>query len=192
MTEHAQHQRCWRDNVVRVQPKPLWQFALDEYREIPDGTGGYFDRLHPFDATFVIWDLQDLRDLGEEPTVDDFRRHLRSVRRDFGDPERKVVDIWKRLLRNPEHRFRIVRERQTEWNPHPYEWAARIIDRERLPLSVADRIEGVLHQRIQSLVAAADQGTREDFDRAYTCVRSSMRAVRQLRRMRFGVELEDG
>jgi hypothetical protein len=177
--------------VVRVQPKPLWQFVLDGYREIPDGTGGYFDRLHPFDATFVIWHLQDLRDLGEEPTVDEFRRHLRSVRRDFGDAEREVLDIWKRLLRNPDHRFRILRERQTEWNPQPYESAARIIERDRLLLSVADRIEGALHQRINSLVAAADQGTRGDFDRAYTYIRSSMRAVRRLRRMRFGVELED-
>jgi hypothetical protein len=58
-------------------------------------------------------------------------------------------------------------------------------------LSVADRIEGALRQRINSLVAAADQGTRGEFDRAYTCVRSSMRAVCRLRRMRFGVELED-
>jgi hypothetical protein len=86
---------------MRVQPKPLWQLVLDGYREIPDGTGGHFDRFHPFDATFVMWDLQDLRDLGEAPTVDESRRHLRSVRRDFGDPEREVVNIWKRLLRNP-------------------------------------------------------------------------------------------
>jgi hypothetical protein len=50
---------------MRVQPKPLWQLVLDGHREIPDGTGGYFDRLHPFDATFVMWDLQDLRDLGQ-------------------------------------------------------------------------------------------------------------------------------
>lgn len=178
-------------NVSPVQRKPVWKFVLDDYREIPDGAGGYFDRLHPFDATVVIHDLQDLRDLGEEPTVEDFRRYLRSIRLEFGERERKVVDIWKRLLRNPAHQFRVLRERHTEWNPNPYERAARIIDREHLPLTVAERIEAVLHQRIQHLVVAANRGTREDFDEAWCRVRSSMQAARRLRRMRFGVELED-
>ncbi len=169
--------------------KPLWQYVLDAYREIPDGTGGYFDCLHPFAPVFVIRDLQALRDLGEAPSVDEFRQYLRSVRHDFGDSERKMVDFWKRLLRNPAHQFRVIREQQAEWDSEPYRSVERIIEREGLSPSARDRIEATLHQRIHELVEAADQGSRDKYLHAWRAVRWSLESVHQLRRTHFGLEL---
>lgn len=169
--------------------KPLWQHVLDTYREVPDGTGGCFDRLHPFAPVFVIRDLQALRDLGEEPSVEEFRRYFRAIRHDFGDRERKVVDIWKRLLRNPAHQFRVIREQHAELDPEPYTLAERILAEEGLTPSVPERIEAGLHQRAHDLVAAADRGTREEYDQAFRRLRWALETVRQLRRTHFGLEL---
>jgi hypothetical protein len=169
--------------------KPLWQFILDGYGEVPDGAGGFFDRLHPFAPVFIIRDLQALRDLGEAPSVDEFRRYFRSVRLDYGEPERRVVDYWTRLLRNPAHQFRVVREQHAEWDPEPYTVAERIIQREGLSPSVHDRIEAGLCQRAHELVVAADRGTREEYVHAFRRMRWALETVRQLRRTHFGLEL---
>jgi hypothetical protein len=104
----------------RTRKKPLWQLTLDRYREIPDGTGGYFDRVHPFDDVLVIYDLQDFRDLGEEPSVAEFRAYLKSVRLRYENAEKRMCGIWKKLLANPGHRFRVLHDRQAEWRAQPY------------------------------------------------------------------------
>jgi hypothetical protein len=174
--------------VSDPQGKPLWQHVLDTYREIPDGSGGYFDRLHPFMPVFVIRDLQALRDLGEEPSVDEFRHYVRSIRREFGVRERKMVDIWKRLIRNPAHQFRVIREQHAEWDPEPYTVAERIIEQEGLSPSVPDRIEAGLCQRAHDLVTAAERGTPEEYAHAFRRMRWALETVRQLRRTRFGLE----
>ena len=139
---------------------------------------------------FVIRDLQALRDLGEKPSVDEFRRYLHAIK------HATLVILsgrwWtsgQRLLRNPADDFRVLREMQAEWNPEPYAIAERIIEREGLSPSVADRIEAVLRQRLHELVVAADHGSREDYLGAYRRMRSSLVTVKRLRRTHLGVEL---
>jgi hypothetical protein len=170
--------------------KPLWQHVLDGYRD-PDGPEPRIDRLYPFAPMVAVWvirNLQALRDLGEEPSVNEFRSYLRSIRGEFGDPERQVVDFWKRLLRNPAHDFRVLRELEAEWDPEPYTVAERIIEQEGLSPSVPERIETVLRQRIHELVVAADRGTREEYLDAFKRTRQALVTAHRLRRTHFGVE----
>jgi hypothetical protein len=171
--------------------KPLWQYALDRYSEVPDGTGGFFDRLHPFDDSLVIHDLQDLRDLGEEPSVVEFREYLRTVRHQWGPREKKLVDVWKYLLANPGHDFKILRERKTEWRPAPYRVAEQLVEQHKLSPSVPARLEAVIKRQAEQLVAAADQGTRREYEHAWNRLGLARRSVAELRRLRFGWSSED-
>jgi len=171
--------------------KPLWQYALDRYREVPDGTGGFFDRLHPFDDSSVIHDLQDLRDLGEEPSGAEFREYLRTVRHQWGPREEKMVEVWKCLLANPGHRFHVLRERKTEWRPEPYRAAEQLIEQHKLSPSVPARLEVVMKRQAEQLVAAADHGTRQQYEHAWNRLGLARRSVAELRRLRFGWSSED-
>jgi hypothetical protein len=139
----------------------------------------------------VIHQLQDLRDLGEEPSVVEFREYLCSVRRYWGSREKEVVKVWQRLLQNPGHDFRALRERVTEWRPEPYAVAEQLIEQHNLPISVPARLEAVLKRRAEELVAAADHGTRQDYDEASKRLRFARRSVAELRRRRFGWSHED-
>jgi hypothetical protein len=177
--------------VPRTGSKQLWQLALDRYRKIPDGTGGYFDLLHPFDDVLVIHDLQDLRDLGEEPTVAEFRAYLRSVRRSYGSGEKRMCEIWKKLLANPGHRFRVVRERGAEWRAQPYSVAEQLISRVGLKTSVPERLAAVACRRVNELVAAADYGTRAEFDAAQKRLGHARGSIDRLRQLRFGFPWDD-
>jgi hypothetical protein len=177
--------------VSSPREKPLWQHVLDWYGEVPDGTGGWFDRLHPFDPSSAIHGLQDLRDLGEEPSVVEFRNYLRTVRRHWGPPEKQMVDWWKHLLANPGYSPRVLRERMTQWRPHPYARAEWLIEQHGLSLSVPARLEAVMMRRAEHLVAAADHGTRQEYTDAWKLLTLARVSVRELRRLRFGWSIED-
>ncbi len=63
--------------------------------------------LHPLDRSRVIRHLQALHRIGERPPYDDFAAFLELLWSPWPTTRKWVRGIWRTILRNPYHRFRI-------------------------------------------------------------------------------------
>jgi hypothetical protein len=144
---------------VSGQDQPLWQVALDHIAD-----DAFINLLYPYDELHVLHVLQDVAAMGEEPSVEEFRGYLRTKRDSWGESEKKVCLAWKKLFRNPGHRFKALRG--YEYRDQPFFTIERLIEERRMEPGIRERIAGVFHRRVDQLVDAADSGSRVEYDDA--------------------------
>ena len=85
---------------------PLWKAGLDDYGASGTNNLGV---LHPFDVDRAKELLRDLYDVGDRPSYEEFSEYLAELWPQHEGAQRTLRDLWRTLLRNPRHRFRLNR-----------------------------------------------------------------------------------
>jgi hypothetical protein len=163
---------------------PLWQVVLDWLADDEP-----ISVLYPYDEVAVLHRLKDLAALGEHPSMDEFRNYFRARQDHWGESERKVCEAWKKLLRNPGHRFKALH--RYEYQDQPFYTVEWLIEQHGLAPGLRERISAVAHSRLDALIAAADQGTRAEYEEAQRLFALSRHSIAHLRRARFGGPFDD-
>lgn len=158
-------------------PEPLWKLCLRFL------TGGQINYLYPLDEPQVVYLLQDLYALGERPSVDELRAFARQIWSDWGSSEKRLVEIWKLISRNPDHRFR--RLKGIEWRDQPF-FKVEYIIKENGLTGLSERLGEVACTALHELVAASESGDRASYEAKREAVRRATNSVDRLRRLRFG------
>jgi hypothetical protein len=164
----------------RPEATELWQrllHVLDEYVNVV--VWG-----HPLDHALAVRHLQNLYQVGERPSHDDFKAYLDDLWPHGPGARKAVRGIWRTILRNPHHGFRI---KQGEVSLATLDRLATMMAREYGSPPLEWRVLDVLkeaHKRFARVTL--EDPDYEAFLFARRDLRSAMRTLARVRELRLG------
>jgi hypothetical protein len=136
------------------------------------------------DQAFVVRQLQALYDVGDRPAYVDVKKYLEELWPDQPQLRERVRKVWRTILRNPYHRFRIKEGPATYDLLHGL---ATRLSREYGSFPLTWRLLGVLDSAWEKYrEAAIDDPDFERYLAARRDLRTAMATVYRLRATTFG------
>ena len=158
----------------------LWQYGL---KWLEDSINLQMPH-RPLDERKIVWLLQDLHAVGERPSYESFKAFLGEQWPQAAGARQMARDIWRAILRNPEHRFRRLGRGYREW---PLYGADLLIEEFGIGPSLEDRVDTVLRGAVDDFLAVAYLNPEVDaYKQARQAAEAALRNVRNVRRLRFG------
>jgi hypothetical protein len=154
--------------------RPLWQWAF-----LWIGEMGNLTVFHPLDEERAKVVMADLSVVGERPTYEEVKQFLAEAWPAFPGSQRDIRSLWRRIERNPGHRFRHKRPL-----PRLYTLDRLVAEHGLRPLE--ERIHESAARALSSLSAMASGGGRDEFTEAKAELERASMALEDLRALRFG------
>jgi hypothetical protein len=166
-------------SIERRRATELWQRLLQEIPEHTDPAN-----WQAADQAFVVRQLQALYAVGDRPGYNEVKDYLEEVWPDQPDLRKRVRTVWRKILRNPYHRFRVSE------GPATFDVLDRLatqLSREYGSPPLSWRMLGVLDAVWNAYRdVAIDDPNFERYLAARRDVRAAMEAVSRLRATRHG------
>jgi hypothetical protein len=142
----------WRNaegerRVRKLAGKKLWKLAIADIE-------GHINvgMIHVLDEPKLVSTFLEFYAVGDRPAVAEMDEYLQQLWRGQGDSTRKrIVSFWKRVHKNPEHRFKCL-ARSWAWR-HPFLILDSVVEREGLE-SCRDRLLTQVHLEADGYDAA--------------------------------------
>jgi len=125
----------------------LWKLAIAEIESLVN-----VGMIHPLDEPKLVSIFLECYAVGDRPTVEEIDQYLAELWPGQSDRMRRhVVSFWKRVLKNPEHRFKCL-----SWSwmwRHPFLILDQVAEREGL-VSTRDRLVEQVHLATDAYAAS--------------------------------------
>jgi len=156
---------------AKVRSLPLWKVCLWSYGASAANNLGV---LHPLDVDRAKELLRDLHDLGERPSYVEFTAYLKDLWPEHPGTQKTFRDLWRRLLRNPHHQFRL---RQAPVRFYTVDRVCRAAELE----SLEDRLRRRITAAADAALDARDEEGERELQRE---LEASVEAIKDLRKLR--------
>ncbi len=155
--------------------RPLWQWAF-----LWIGDHSNLTVMHPLDVDRAKGVLADLSAVGERPSYREVKAFLATAWESLPDTQRQVRELWRRLDRNPGHRFRMP------YGRHPRFYTLdRLVEEHKL-VPLEERLRELAASAVDRCARAANGGSKADFDEGHGELERVAKAFADLRALRFG------
>jgi hypothetical protein len=143
----------------------LWQRVIEHLGEGSRGSKGQglinVSGLHPTDEPKIVSDLTALYYVGQRPSTREMDEFIAGLWPTADSTRKYIVSVWKRILKNPQHRFRCVRQQRWAWR-NPFHNVEVLAHEDGLP-SIGEMLRDQLLADANAYLAAvaADAGSDE-------------------------------
>lgn len=136
--------------------------------------------LHPLDLNQAKSVMLDLSAVDERPPYADVKKYLAEIWPAWPDAQRQIRELWRRLERNPAHRFRRMRKPR-----HPFYTLDRLVEAHGL-LSLDERLRVLGERSLAACIDAINDKTAGEFASLKAECERVFRAMEDLRALRYG------
>jgi hypothetical protein len=136
--------------------------------------------LHPLDLDHAKSVMLDLSAVDERPPYADVKKYLAEIWPAWPGAQRQIRELWRRLERNPAHRFRLMRKPR-----HPFYTLDRLVEIHGLP-SLDDRLRVLGERSLAACIDAINDKTADEFASLKAEYERVIRAMEDLRALRYG------
>lgn len=134
----------------------LWQRAIQWLGQGDRGRSGdgliNVSMLHWLDEPKIVSVLTELYYVGERPSAAQVDRFIAGMWPGADSTRKRIVSFWRRILKNPQHRFVCIRERGWSWR-YPFLVLEKLAQEDGLP-PIGDLLRTQLTAAADTYVAA--------------------------------------
>lgn len=153
----------------------LWKLAFQWI-----GERSNLSLFHPIDLDHAKSVMLGLSAVGERPSYAEVKKHLAEIWPAWPGAQRQIRELWRRLERNPGHRFRLMRKPR-----RPFYTLDRLVADHGLR-SLDERLRVLGEKSVAACIDAINNKTADEFASIKAECERVIRAVEDLRALRYG------